>query len=540
VVPERPLDTPILLKPNIGGFGWFRNPKQHAGDNGVTGRTTDPEFVRGVIHCLKARGHTRLTISDGFGGKPEDWQRLVRVSGYEAMAREEAVTLVAIDDDGVFDVEGDKPGKPLRISGMEKTTVPTLLVAKLLAEHLDKGLYIAIPKIKAHRFAVFSLGIKAMQGNVMYSDRAPAYKQKWRSHRELDGALAAIKRGDADARARYVAALEAFAERMTDVLEIATPDVVLAEGAPAMSGDGFNAIVRLPDNVAIGGTNVIAVDRIAAEYLGFWNSDALARELGGHRTSPLLEAAAKRFGVDIDKPEVTGDGAKLLATPRAGHLIGMAGFVIGGGPREIHAARVDAAPVIDGVDDDDAWDAAMPIRFDTDWMGRSTPHATQVRIAWSPAGLHVLWQLDGAALDFTDTARPITEERVDLYKEDCVEIFLAPDPAARKRYAEIEVGPYGHFFDLMIDRTTKPFASDAAWSGKLTIATRRDAKRATIEMTIAAPEIAAALVPKAKLPIGLYRMEGKGKRQYLAAFPTRTPKPSFHVPDAFGTLILDP
>ncbi|MEO7095092.1 MAG: DUF362 domain-containing protein, partial [Polyangiales bacterium] len=110
VVPQRPKETPILLKPNIGGFDWFKDPAKYGGDNGVFGRTTDPEFVRGVIRCLRARGHTKITIAEGWGATHKDWVRLVDVSGYAAMAKEENVLLVAMDDDGVFDVELDQPG----------------------------------------------------------------------------------------------------------------------------------------------------------------------------------------------------------------------------------------------------------------------------------------------------------------------------------------------------------------------------------------------------------------------------------------------
>ncbi|MEJ7599232.1 MAG: DUF362 domain-containing protein [Kofleriaceae bacterium] len=234
VVPKRDADIRVLLKPNLGGFDWFKDPRRNNGDDGVAGRTTDPEFVRGVVRCLKARGHTKITIADGFTGKAADWTRLVKISGYDAMAREVGVSLVALDDDGVFDVEGDRPGKPLGIRGLEGTQVPTLLIPKLLAEHLDDGLVISLPKLKAHRFSVFSLGIKAMQGGVMYSDASPAFRQKWRSHKELDKALSAVKRDTPGARKAYVAALEKFAERMVDVLELEAPDVVLVDGAPAM------------------------------------------------------------------------------------------------------------------------------------------------------------------------------------------------------------------------------------------------------------------------------------------------------------------
>jgi hypothetical protein len=96
-VPIVPLDTPIVLKPNLGGFDWFKDPAKNDGDDGVRGRITNPEFVRGVVRCLKARGHARVTIAEGWGAHHADWVKLVKVSGYEAMAHEEGVPLVAID-----------------------------------------------------------------------------------------------------------------------------------------------------------------------------------------------------------------------------------------------------------------------------------------------------------------------------------------------------------------------------------------------------------------------------------------------------------
>src|SRR5438093_543134 len=66
VVPRRPPETPVLLKPNLGGFDWFKKPKEPGGDDGLHGRITQPEFVRGVIRCLKARGHRRTTVAHGW------------------------------------------------------------------------------------------------------------------------------------------------------------------------------------------------------------------------------------------------------------------------------------------------------------------------------------------------------------------------------------------------------------------------------------------------------------------------------------------
>ena len=555
VVPKKPASTPILLKPNMGGFDWFKDPATHDGDDGVRGRTTDPEFVRGVIRCLKARGHDHITIAEGWGATHKDWVKLVDVTGYAQMAREEHVPLVAMDDDGVFDVEGDQPGKALGIRGMEATHVPTLLVSKLLADTLAHGMFISLPKIKAHRFAVFSLSIKGMQGTVMMSDKAPAFHNKWRMHRELNPWLDAQKKGHED-RAVYVAAIETFAERIADVLEVEAPDVVLAEGAPAEGGDGFEKLFPSAERFAVGGTNPILVDRIGAQLLGLWDNKDLARELGGHATSPLLETAAKRFGVDIASPAVTGDGAALLATRRPVHFIGMASFAIhstGAAPSAappapavdrptVHAANLGGETIlVDGRALDAAWARATPVTWDTDFAGSPMGIVTHVRFMHSTAGMFALWELEGAALDDTDLTRNPEVSRAKLYEEDCVELFFTPDPKRPRHYFETELGPFAHFFDVAVDLDTH--GSDTRWASGVNVKATQDkaAHRATIEAELTAPQyFPPVVVPGARLPIGLFRMEGKAPRRYLAWSPPRTEKPNFHVPDAFGTLVIDP
>jgi uncharacterized protein (DUF362 family) len=559
VVPKRPAATPILLKPNIGGFDWFKDPAKAGGDDGVRGRTTDPEFVRGVVRCLKARGHDHVTIAESWGAAHKDWVKLADVSGYARMAREEHVPLVAMDDDGVFDVEGDQPGKPIGIRGMEATHVPTLLVPKLLADTLTRGMFISLPKMKAHRFAVFSLAIKGMQGTVMTSDAAPAFHNKWRMHRELNPWLDARRKGQED-RAAYVAAVETFAERIADVLEVEAPDVVLAEGAPAEGGDGFETLWPSAESFAVGGTNPILVDRVGAQLLGLWDNDALARELGGHRTSPLLETAAKRFGVDITAPEVTGDGTALLGAPRPVHFVSMAGFALHStsepasvpAPSPAPASLVPGLPVahaiplgadaivLDGRGDEEAWKRAPPVEWDTDYAATPTGIRTRARFLHAPTGLFVLWELEGAGLH-TDRSRPTDVPRLKLYEEDCVELFLAPDAARPRHYFETELGPFGHHLDVEVDLDAH--RSDPTWSSDVRVGTTQDpaTHRATIEAQLtSAPFRPPAVTPGAVLRIGLYRMEGTAPRHYLAWSPPRTAKPNFQVPQAFGTLVVDP
>ncbi len=568
VVPKVRWDTPVLLKPNLCGFDGLRDPAKTKGDDGLVGRTTHVEFTRGVVRCLKKRGMSKITIAEGCGISHAFWKKVIAQDGYEAMAREENVPLVALDDDGVFDVEGDKPGEPLAISGIGKSHVPTLLMPKILAEHLDHGLFISLPKIKAHRYSVTSMAIKGMQGTVMRRDARPAYKQKYRMHAELNAIIKehkaqrkAAKESDAapppvDPMARrraYVASLRAFGERMADVLELETPDVVLADGAPAMGGDGFWKLYPTKELVAVGGTNPVLVDRVGAEILGLWKNARLKNELLGFDTSPLIRIAAKRFGLDLDATRVTGNGADLIGKQRPTHYVSMDRFSVHSdstppwSPVSLsvsadqpvaHAAPLGSdAIALDGRGEDAVWSRAPMTEWTTDWSGATTKTRTRARFAWSADALYVLFELDGAGL-FVDRTRPVAKEREALFKEDCVELFLGHDADNPRHYLEIELGPFGHFYDLEVVLGKK---HDTDWSSGLTVKTTQDAEhhRAVIEARLTAPEIVKALKKGAKLPLGLYRMEGKAPRQYLAWSPTRTKKPNFHVPAAFGTLVLD-
>lgn len=229
-----------------------------------------------------------------------------------------------------------------------------------------------------------------------------------------------------------------------------------------------------------------------------------------------------------------------LSSGSALPALGPASVRIGQNARpELHATSCREGEIgIDGDGGDPAWSRAAPTTFDTDYRGRATGTFTRVRLAWSNAAVYGLFELDGAGLA-TDTARPTDVERERLYEEDCVEVFLTPDPGRRDRYYEIEIGPYGHLFDLDVHKGGR---SDVSWSSRATIGTQRDAgaRRATIEVRIGAAEIARVLAPSARLPLAIYRMEGKGPRHYLAWSPPRTSKPSFHEPEAFGSLVLDP
>jgi hypothetical protein len=229
----------------------------------------------------------------------------------------------------------------------------------------------------------------------------------------------------------------------------------------------------------------------------------------------------------------------LLAKPRPIHFDAMAPFSIHHDLRpEMHAAALGSDTItIDGFATDSAWTRAPAQSFLTDWSGAPTTTTTKARALWDKGALYMLFELEGAGLH-TDTTKSTTVDRDKLYEEDCVEIFVAPDAKKPARYAEIEMGPYGHFFDLMVDAKK----GDVSFSSVPTIATAPNPTKhtAVIEARLTAAEITGALTSGARLPFAMYRMEGTAPRQFLAWSPTRTKTPDFHVPEAFGSLVCDP
>jgi len=190
----------------------------------------------------------------------------------------------------------------------------------------------------------------------------------------------------------------------------------------------------------------------------------------------------------------------------------------------------------------DTWKKATAVEFATDWAGTDTGLKTAVKFAWSKDALYTQWELSGTGFN-VDTTKPIETERERLYEEDCVEMMFTPDPANTDHYYEVELGPLGHFFDLEVHRGVKLDVKKAiAWSSKPAITPHPDQAGhfSFLEANFRAPEIVTALKAGAVLPLALYRMEGKSPRKYLAWSPTKTPHPDFHVPAAFGRLVIDP
>ncbi|MGH9667486.1 MAG: carbohydrate-binding family 9-like protein, partial [Bryobacteraceae bacterium] len=100
--------------------------------------------------------------------------------------------------------------------------------------------------------------------------------------------------------------------------------------------------------------------------------------------------------------------------------------------------------------------------------------------------------------------------------------------------------PQGEWVDLDIDHDHPKQQTGEAWNSGFTVKARvdRDKKIWYGEMKIPMKSIDARK-PRAglRMRVGLYRMAGIGPNRVDISWQ-KTGKPSFHVPESFGTLLL--
>jgi hypothetical protein len=198
-----------------------------------------------------------------------------------------------------------------------------------------------------------------------------------------------------------------------------------------------------------------------------------------------------------------------------------------------------------------------PDSADSDWAaipgralvlatdGSPLRQATTVRAAWHAESLLVRFECADA--DAWGTYR----ERDDpLWREEVVELFLAPGEATPGRYVEIEISPHGTLFDAWIDnpdgsRTT--MRSDVAWNwpgllwrvGRLGAA---DDWWAELQLPLRALVPAPSPLPD-RWRANFYRVERPRRPELpeeLGAWsPTLRDPPDFHVPERFGLIVRE-
>jgi hypothetical protein len=166
---------------------------------------------------------------------------------------------------------------------------------------------------------------------------------------------------------------------------------------------------------------------------------------------------------------------------------------------------------------------------------------TVIRSRWTRRYLYLLFTCPYNKLTLKNSD-PVTDSETDnLWKWDVAEAFIGSDYLNTARYKEFQVSPRGEFVDLDIDRSDPKNQKGVEWDSGFTVSGRIDSEKKIWygEMRIPFQSLDVKQ-PKVgdELRIGLYRIAGQEpNRMYLAWRPTGAS--TFHVPDAFGSLVLE-
>jgi hypothetical protein len=138
-----------------------------------------------------------------------------------------------------------------------------------------------------------------------------------------------------------------------------------------------------------------------------------------------------------------------------------------------------------------------------------------------------------------------------IYREEAVEVFLAPGEAAPRRYWEIEVSPLGVVFAARIDHPTglrADLLADTSWEcrglewqvGETGAAQDWWAALAIPWTAFSAGPQPAAAASGRRWRANFYRIERprRGQTEFSCWSPTLTEPPDFHRPARFGRLEL--
>ena len=186
------------------------------------------------------------------------------------------------------------------------------------------------------------------------------------------------------------------------------------------------------------------------------------------------------------------------------------------------------------------WNGAPVTHFSGGFYGQPIAgHASQVLLQWTPAHLYLLFVCPYERLHLRPNPS-LAAETFGLWDWDVAEAFLGHDFANIRRYTEFEVSPQGEWVDLDIDRD-RPVPEDGwVWQSGCSVAARIDAAAKVWYGFLRIPWPAIDPRPAAvgnRLRANFFRCQGADPgRKYIAwQAPGR---PSFHVPEAFGTLLL--
>jgi uncharacterized protein (DUF362 family) len=240
---------PVMFHPNVTAGEYYRNP-----DSGIV---VHPAFVAGLVHYARAHGadSEQIHIVEDPHNQDDESPATWEGTGYLEVAREVGAHLAAPTRDTIVRVTVPRPlAHQSRLLSSLTVTPGTV--------------YINVPKLKTHNLGITTLCMKNQQGIVYVLERhycaqamhevdAPAGVDKKLPHEQwMDRAL----------HEQWQLGL---ARRLSDLAQIAVPQLNVIEGVVGRDGTGFNRGSNIPLGLVVAGVNVVAVDSVASYLMGF-------------------------------------------------------------------------------------------------------------------------------------------------------------------------------------------------------------------------------------------------------------------------------
>ena len=189
--------------------------------------TTHPRVVEGLIYALTEREVGRIIIAEGSGNE-KDIDFLLRKTGFEGMIKESGAEFIDLNYADVIKIDIKSP-----------LAIKEVFLPKILFQ-VDK--IVSVPKLKTHRWAGVTLGMKNLFGIVPGSIYGfPKNMLHWAG----------------------------IPEAIVDLNSAIKIDLSLVDGIMGMEGDGPLEGRPKNLNLLMAGVDPLAVDATATRIMGF-------------------------------------------------------------------------------------------------------------------------------------------------------------------------------------------------------------------------------------------------------------------------------
>jgi hypothetical protein len=188
------------------------------------------------------------------------------------------------------------------------------------------------------------------------------------------------------------------------------------------------------------------------------------------------------------------------------------------------------------------WRGAPAVFLENDARGNPVPgFRTEVRSRWTASNLYFLFICPYEQLYLKPDPRADIETN-ELWNWDVAEVFIGSDFQNIRRYKEFEVSPQAEWVDLDINLGAPRHEDGWKWNSGFLAAARIDRAARRWYACMRIPYASVDARPAAAgnvLRVNFFLSEGQRPNHKGLSWQA-TWRPSFHVPEAFGSLKLAP